>query len=288
MSVKEKIKSMLFLFFVILALPYLITYAVQGSPLQSRPYAVEGTSDEPTETLAGILAGQIAMDAPTEAIRAQAVLVRTDYRYRQQADEALPQPLSVDELKKLWGSDDFQGNYAIAQAAVTQTAGQILTYEGKPIQAAYHAVSAGSTRAVDAIGGEQTPYLISVPCGKDMLSEDYLTVLFFTAEELTQALESADTVSLNAVGTTMDASGYVETVQIGEKTFSGDEFRELLDLPSPAFFIKNVDDRLRIVVCGKGHGIGLSQYAACMQAEDGATYEEILHTFFPAATLENI
>ena len=95
-------------------------------------------------------------------------------------------------------------------------------------------------------------------------------------------------VDLSITAVDRDDAGYVKTVQIGDKSFSGDEIRSLLELPSPCFYIKEVEEKMRIVVKGKGHGIGMSQYAASKQAEDGATHEEILNYFFPGTVLEKI
>ena len=178
--------------------------------------------------------------------------------------------------------------YEIAKAAVTDTAGEILTYDGKPIQTAYHQVSAGATRAVEELNGEATPYLQSAACGMDITSPDYLTVRFFPYEDMMRALDITQEDDLKTITQTADDTGYVTSVQIGEKEYSGDVFRRLLDLPSPCFYIKEVEGQIRIVVKGKGHGIGMSQYAAEKQAEEGASYQDILSYFFPDTTLEKI
>ena len=84
----EKIKTVLAVLIILIILPYLITYALQGNrlfELDSDKSQENATYEEETETLTGILAGQIARDAPEEAIRAQAVLVRTEYMRRQAA-----------------------------------------------------------------------------------------------------------------------------------------------------------------------------------------------------------
>ena len=45
---------------------------------------------------------------------------------------------------------------------------------------------------------------------------------------------------------------------------------------------------MRVVVKGKGHGIGMSQYAAGKQADEGKKYEDILKYFFPGTKLEKM
>lgn len=291
----EKIKTGIAVFLIIIILPYIITYALQGRQLFNVT-GIEKTGEstglgqqdaqEPTETLAGILAGQISMELPEDAIRAQAVLVRTEYVRREQAGEQQEQSRSLDELTALWGSEHVREYYEIAKAAVTDTVGEILTYDGEPIQTAYHQVSAGATRTMDELNGEATPYLQSVICGTDITSPDYLTVRFFSYEELMRVLDITKEDDLRSITQTSDETGYVSNVIIGEKEFSGDVFRRLLDLPSPCFYIKEVEGQIRIVVKGKGHGIGMSQYAAAEQAEEGASYQDILSYFFPGTILE--
>ncbi len=292
-SMAEKLKTGVAVFLIIIILPYIITYALQGRQLFDITAAEEPgetgelvQAQEPIEVLAGILAGQIRMDLPEAVLRAQAVLVRTEYVRREQAGEQQEQSRSFDELTALWGSGHVREYYEIAKAAVTDTAGEVLTYGGKPIQTAYHQVSAGATRAVQELNGEATPYLQSAACGMDITSPDYLTVRFFPYEDLMQALDIAHEDDLKTITQTADDTGYVSSVQIGEKEYTGDVFRRLLDLPSPCFYIKDVEGQIRIVVKGKGHGIGMSQYAAEKQAQDGASYQDILSYFFPDTTLE--
>lgn len=287
----EKIKTILSILIILVILPYIITYALQGNVLfhieADEPQEDVG-DEEQTETLVGILAGQIAMDAPTEAIRAQAVLVRTEYMRRQAAGEQQEQSISMEEMASYWGSQNLQANYEIAKAAVEDTAGEVLTYGGAPIFTAFHKVSAGWTRAADHMNGEETPYLTSVSCGMDITSQDYLTVRFFSKKEFAQALGLPEEADVADLSVDADQAGYVKSVQIGDKSFTGDEMRTLLELPSPCMYIKQVEDRMRVVVKGKGHGIGMSQYAACEQANKGKTYEEILNYFFPGTALEKI
>ena len=77
-----------------------------------------------------------------------------------------------------------------------------------------------------------------------------------------------------------DSAGYVETVQIGSETYSGDAVRYALGVPSPAFPLEEDGDEIRCVTYGRGHGYGLSQYGAGLMAENGSSAEEILKHYF--------
>lgn len=286
----EKIKTALAILIILIVLPYIITYAIQGNGLFLEPGSGQQNTfyDEPTEKFIGILANQISMEAPEEAIKAQAVLVRTEYYRRLENGEEPEQSLSADELAKLWGSDNLKKYYEIAEKAVFQTNGKILRFRDHLIQPAFHKVSAGFTRGMTDQSGNVIPYLCSVACEKDITSLDYLTVRFFSKEEFAKALGldvSEDLIY--DIRADADESGYVNQISINEKKFTGDEMRNMLELPSPCFYIKEVEGKMRIVVKGKGHGIGLSQYAAMKQAEDGMSYAEILAYFFPKTSLDD-
>ena len=77
-----------------------------------------------------------------------------------------------------------------------------------------------------------------------------------------------------------DSAGYVETVQIGAETYSGDAVRYALGVPSPAFSLEEDGDEIRCITYGRGHGYGLSQYGAGLMAENGSSAEEILKHYY--------
>lgn len=141
--------------------------------------------------LIGCLAGAIPAEYEPEALQAQAVLLRTLLirEYKESVEQGRTQAgiLVTDargyrnrkQLKQMWGVD-FAVNYGKICSAVAKTKGIYLTYRGEPILASYFRVSSGRTRdgrelLGNAAGtGEDYPYLQSVSCPKDYLSEDYL------------------------------------------------------------------------------------------------------------------
>jgi stage II sporulation protein D len=65
-----------------------------------------------------------------------------------------------DELIEKWGNN-YGEYWAKVIAAVQDTDGEYLTYEGEPIQAVFHSSSLGQTEDSSAIWGA-LPYLVSV------------------------------------------------------------------------------------------------------------------------------
>ena len=77
-----------------------------------------------------------------------------------------------------------------------------------------------------------------------------------------------------------DGGEYALEVAIGEKTVSGEEFRNGLELPSACLYLKEVEGKIRIVTKGLGHGLGMSQYGANVLAKEGSGYRDILNYYF--------
>ena len=77
-----------------------------------------------------------------------------------------------------------------------------------------------------------------------------------------------------------DDSGYVEQLQIGTRTYTGEEVQYALGLPSAAYGFEEYEGGVRAVCQGIGHGYGMSQYGAKCKAEEGWTAEKILPYFY--------
>lgn len=255
---------------------------------------VEGQELEVEEYLAGIVAEEIPLDAQPEAIKAQAVIARTALVKALAAEEKnLPESMPREEMLRLWGQDGFEKNYQVLEDALEETQGEILTWEGEPIQAAFHAVSAGKTRkAKEALGTDQ-PYLDSVDSSMDIPSPNYLNVIFMEKKELVEKLDQAcpdaglkEEEILNQVSIAeRDSADYVLKMQIGTKAMTGEEFRKCLNLNSACFSMKEVEGKIRIVTKGLGHGLGLSQYGARALAKEGSDYKEILQYYYKDAEI---
>ncbi len=299
---KEKIKTFLSLCVLIIAAPYIITLLFQGNAedteskktelltQEDQPITVEmdGQELEVEEYLAGIAAQQISLSNQPEAIKAQVVIARTQLLRAVKQNEEMPESMSREEMLTLWGQDGFEKNYQVLEEALEATEGEVLTCEGELIQAAFHAVSAGKTRKSEEALGNRLSYLDSVESDMDIPSHDYLKVIFLEKSEFIKKLSQVcqdvdlaeDTVMDQVSVASRDSSDYALTIQVGEKTITGEEFRSCLNLNSSCCYIKEVDGKVRIVTKGLGHGLGLSQYGANVLAEEGSSYREILQYYF--------
>lgn len=293
---------------LVLAAPYIVTLLFQGAETSTGAEGTEsimekrllpqekkdGQEIDEEEYLAGIVAEQISLDSQPEAIKAQAVVARTSLVCALENDEELPASMSREEMLSLWGQDGFEQNYRVLDEALAATQGEIMVWEEKPIQAAFHAVSAGKTRDAKEALGAELPYLSSVDSSTDIPSHDFLKVIYLEkkdlADKLNQACKDAGLTEASVAEeisvTKRDAGDYALEVAVGAQTMSGEEFRECLDLNSSCFSIKEVEGKMRIVTKGMGHGVGLSQYGANEMAKAGSGYDEILNYYYKDVAIE--
>ena len=286
---KEKIKMILCLCLIIAGLPILMTLVFQGDEilLDTDSNEIQHKSSHPDEeekmaALVSILARDIPVTYEEEALRAQAVIVRTNYEYALSQGKAPETGLSVAEQTKLFGNENYNRYYQKLENCLIDTEEEVLTYQGQEIEAPCFAVSAEKTR------GTELPYLKSVESIWDITSEDFLKVEFYDAGELVdicnQAFPEAGLTAEDWVNrlvvTEREESGYVKTIQVGNSSVSGEEFRKAFSLNSGCFYIREIDGRVRIVTKGLGHGYGLSIYGANEMAKEGKTYQEILSYYY--------
>lgn len=256
---------------------------------KEKEFLLEDDSIE-QQTLA-IVAKQISPSAHKEAILAQCVIARTSLYDAKENNAAEPESMSVDDMMSFWG-EEFEKYYHLLEECVMETRGEVLTWNGEYIYAAYHAVSAGTTRNISELyESVNMPYLKEVTCPDDAVADGYLSVLYWEKNEFfdmcSQLTENEKPTSLEQIQILKrDLADYVLEIQVGSQTFSGEEFRSRLGINSACFTITELGDNVRVVTKGIGHGFGLSQHTAEKMAESGNTYREILETFYPNTTLE--
>ncbi|MBO5069342.1 MAG: SpoIID/LytB domain-containing protein [Roseburia sp.] len=263
------------------------------SDTQETGTAEAGTSDrvaEAEDRVLGIVAKEIAASSSREAILAQSVIARTNLYDAWDTGTAEPEGLELSEMQALWG-EDFQKIYQRLRECTAETEGQVLLWNGNYIYAAYHAISAGTTRDISELYEEvDMPYLENVTCQEDATAEGYLGVLYWEKDEFLEkckkafpdaAVESIEQITVEK----RDTAGYVLNVMVGQKTVTGEEFRDSFALNSACFSITDLGEQVRIVTKGLGHGVGLSQYTAVRMALEGKDYQEILEYFYPGTEL---
>lgn len=245
----------------------------------------------------GILPMVIPASYELEAIKAQAILLRTqlirEYKETGKAEGITEQiQLSQNKLKSIWGNEYYDNIWKFKQA-VDETKGLYLAIEGEPIMASYFLVSNGNTRSGKEVLGKDFEYLKSVQCEKDFLSHEYLFERQMSIHDFCSYLYISQN-ELRRFEICEDSNGYCVWIRFykkeQEKTMiqqiGGEQFRILFSLPSTSFDIEIKKDKVVILGKGKGHGLGMSQYGANKMAESGKDFMEILSYYFSGVTFD--
>lgn len=116
--------------------------------------------------LAGVVPLEMPSEWPEEALKAQAVAARSYALARRVGRRGFD--LYADVRSQVYGG--IAAEHPRATAAVQATAGEVLLWEGMPIDALFHSTSGGATADVAEVFGTAVPYLVSVDDPHSLLS----------------------------------------------------------------------------------------------------------------------
>ena len=269
------------------------------------------TEKNKTETLSveDYIKGVVSCEMPSsfheEALKAQAVAARTYAvsrvcrAYESGNPDSHPQaPLcdsthcqvyrSESENRTLKGDSWMKDSWKKICAAVDDTEGQLLYYNGELVtQALFHSSSGGKTENCEDVFAAAVPYLVSVDSPYEDEATHQNETTSFSINEFVDKIKSEypdiEFGEINASGIKIlsrSSGGRVEKIQIGNGVISGRNVREALSLPSANFEIDVSDDSITFTSNGSGHGVGMSQYGADGMAKKGYNYREILSHYY--------
>lgn len=108
--------------------------------------------------LQGVVAQEMPSSWPEEALKAQAVAARSYALAHRLSGKAFD--LYADVRSQVYGG--IPGENTRTTAAVQATKGQVLLWQGKPIDALFHSTSGGTTLDAVEVFGKPVPYLVGV------------------------------------------------------------------------------------------------------------------------------
>lgn len=249
--------------------------------------------------LTGVLLKEIPVEFEPQAKMAQAVVART-YALRTVSKGSKHPPgavctkpsccqgyISVEEHLERGGSLEA---VVLAAQAVDATRGQVLTYDGKLIDATYFSCSGGRTEDALAVWGSDVPYLQSVESPGEEHAAHFTDTVSYTSKAFQDALGTQLEGTANSWfgPVTYTSGGGVETMYIGGKIYSGTSLRTLLGLRSTAFTVTATADSVVITTQGFGHRVGMSQYGADAMAAQGSSWQEILLHYYSGAVIDKM
>ncbi len=269
--------------------------------------------------LAGVLAQEMGTRRPEEreALLAQAVVARTFALRNRGRWEAQGFDATADTRDQVYFGADAETPQV--WEAIHATAGEVVRYQGRLIEAYYHSACGGRTAAVEEVfrTAQRQPYLRSVSdLARDGHAYCERSPRFQWREEwdastlrtiLTRTLTTVMPVGGDGLQPITDVqvtrstgSGRVAELRIafghGDVRVGGPDVRTVLRpaadrlLSSTAFKLFVTKDgalvgRLVAQGSGSGHGVGFCQWGAIGRARAGQHYRDILTTYFPGTTV---
>lgn len=257
--------------------------------------------------LCHVVSAEMPVDYELEALKAQAVVARTYTIYKVQnkkhdnADicddsKCCQAWVSKETRFSRWEEGKQESNWAKIEQCVKETAGKVITYEGKPINAFFHANSGGTTELpVNVWGGTGLPYLQVVETAGEEGYTQYQSEVSLTQEELLEKLKTKyEDIQIDFTNPEeikvleYTDSGRVKTIKFGNHELSGVETRTLLGLRSTNFEVLQENNTIKFSVKGYGHGVGMSQTGADSLAKQGKNYEEIIKHFYVGVEIQEV
>ncbi len=262
--------------------------------IQSLPSGLAVINQIDLETyVAGVVSGEVSPKWPLEALKAQAVAARTYVLYKQVENQQQPFDVFASVLDQV-----YHGHAARSESvlrAVAETKGHVVTYDGRPIYAAYSSTAAGPTEDALYVWALNLPYLKGVNCPFDEQAPRYDWRTSFTFEFLERQLRKEGyTVGTVATLTpyTFTPSGRVDRVRLlhsqGEIILRGQDLRRIVGYSkifSTNFSIESMGAEVVVVGHGAGHAVGMCQWGMREMAELGYDYQSILRHYYPGTTL---
>lgn len=271
--------------------------------------------------LAGVVPAEMGRRDTSElqALMAQAVVSRT-YALRNRGRwRAQGFDLYATVSDQVYGG--VGAEQTLGWAAVLGTAGEIVTFDGAPIDAFFFSTCGGTTaQGTEVFANAARDYLVSVsdldPAGEAYcrISPRYHWHVEWSGEGLRDILRESVPLTL---GTSVARNAVIESVRVAERSRSdrvaalvlgidgrtlsarGPAVRQVLRpargeiLRSSLFTLAEHRANGRLVRLtadgrGAGHGVGLCQWGAVGRARAGQSYREILSAYFPRTAIERI
>lgn len=307
-KVKRITATVLAVIFLVGVLPYSLTKVFrtnskkEGQQVRVALFNGQVRNIPLEEYLIGVVAAEMPAEFDIEALKAQAVAARTYALKRMGENTANTSDVDTTEktqawnsnreLYRRWGLVNYINYYRKIVKAVEETEGKIITYNGQKIDAVYHSSSGrkGTERATD-VWGLGTNYLTNVPSGeatplrfvKHQIFDVHTFYKLLGFSKLPTQFKENDIIILERT-----KGGRVKTLAIKDQIFPGTDVRAKLQLPSTDFEWKIRNMEIELIIYGKGHGVGMSQYGANDLAQAGQTYSQILAHFYPDTKIEKV
>lgn len=260
----------------------------------------------------GLVSNEISPDYCIETIKAQTVAIRSfvlnKLCFQDKEDIIIKHKganlcdgshcikwFPFDKSILQYDSNSLFENKTKYQTALSETQGEYIEYNNTPATTFWHKISHGRTENSLDILEIDYPYHKSVLSESDKFAPGYISRVIYPTDAFNTIMKglNKDAVNIfsanNIIGDVSSTpGGSVLTVQINNKTYTGQEIKNAFKLKS-AFFTIEVDEyNVIFEVRGDGHNIGMSQYGANIMAENSFSYKDIIYYYYPGAILSSL
>lgn len=239
------------------------------------------------EYVKSVVLAEVGTKWELEALKAQAVISRTYAVFQKNMKGKMNYHLTSSVLHQVYKGDSSDDKIALA---VEKTSGEILTFNGKPIEALYHSTAGGRTELPEEVFGKSYPYIKSVEASGES-SPYWIWERKIPLSEIEKALNltGIKDVSVSSFTSTGRVKEVTVTTSSGDYAIKSNDLRKKLGwqrLPSTNFNMIKGDNFIIFEGTGYGHGVGLCQWSALEMAKKGKTYREILSYFYPGTEIQ--
>ncbi|MBP7073721.1 MAG: stage II sporulation protein D [Clostridia bacterium] len=252
----------------------------------------------------GVVAGEMPASFHPEALKAQALAARTYtmLRMRQFGGSGCSKHQGAEICTDSTHCQAYRDPASVKKDldklkdAVYGTAGEVIVYDNKLIDAVFHSTSGGKTENSEDIWSNRVPYLRSVVSQYEEHSPKYVARQEISIDNFVQCIKKLDSgVVINKKDIKNEIKvlersegGRITRIKIGNKTFKGTDVRNTLGLNSSNFNFDVTASTVLFTVVGNGHGIGMSQYGADGMAKNGASYRDIVTHYYQGVAIVSI
>lgn len=237
----------------------------------------------------GVVASEMPALFNEEALKAQAVAARSfatskiENNFLELTSGISDQVYSPNfKLKEKW-NDDYNKYYNKIYKCVKSTHNEVIKRDNKILRTYYFSMSNGYTENSQTVFNDTT--FTSVKSLENENTPNYKFQKTFSSSDLNKLLNVSN---IDIQNIERNATNHVKSITINNKTYTGIEFRKLLNLRSTDFTIEKQDNNYIITTIGYGHGVGMSQYGANQMAKEGSSYKEILNHYYENTEISEI
>lgn len=242
--------------------------------------------------LLGVVPYEMPSSFPLEALKAQTVIARS---YAQTNINRKKKDFDLyDDTRSQVYAGIPKSRLSNVEKAIKETKGEVITYNGRVIDALFHSYSGGYTASAKEVYGNDIEYLKPV---EDKYSKGVpMSVLTWTYLIPKSQLEK----EIGFIPFDYDIE-YTESNRVKyiilynedrslEKKYTGAEFRRKYStskIKSTAYNINIENGDIKVVGSGYGHGVGFSQWSSKTMAEDEKmSYKDIINFFYTGVKVE--